>query len=182
MQTSWGYTYIYAPRGFKYQNFDQKWPLILVLCKKSPNLDYLIIQSNHKNTFRIKSDGITLNQLQNSGGNLYIYMGNPEGGQIPTFWKNDAKCCYYANNFPNLEHLIIRYNRKNTFRENHDGISSKLQNCGVILYMAPRKGGKYPNLDKNDPQHFDPQGSIYIYKVTTAVLQLILKIYHHAFT
>ena len=57
------------------------------IMQKSPNLDYLIIQSNHKNTFRIKSDGITLNQLQNSGGNLYIYiyMGNPEGGQIPTF-------------------------------------------------------------------------------------------------
>ena len=133
-----GSIYIDTPGG-QISNFWPKWPLILVLCKKSPNLDYLIIQSNHKNTFRIKSDGITLNQLQNSGGNLYIWATRREV-KYQHFEKNDAKSCYYANNFPNLEHLIIRYNRKNTFRENHDGISSKLQNCGVILYMAPRKG------------------------------------------
>jgi len=83
----------------------------------------LIVQSNHKNTFRTNHDSISSKSRVKQWG-VTLYMGIP-GGQINKIWPKmspnigNRQINSPIEPFGNAKLLL------NTFRTKHDGISSK---------------------------------------------------------
>jgi hypothetical protein len=87
--------------------------------------------------------------LQTSRG--YPINGHLGGSNTKILNKNDPQILVLCKWLPNLVHLLIQSNHKNTFRTMLDGISSKIiaKQSGVPYYWH-HWGVKYQNFDKKN--------------------------------